>query len=74
MAAEGASESRRESILQQMLARPSDLDLVFEYSRLSASAGDYEGATSTMECMLIYWPNTPRIQLELGILYYRPGT
>ena len=72
MAAEGASELRRESILQQMLARPSDL--VFEYSRLSASAGDYEAAISTMEHMLIYAPSTPRIQLELGILYYRPGT
>ena len=34
---------------------------------------DYEGAISTMERMLIYAPNTPRIQFELGVLYYRLG-
>ena len=56
-----------------MLARPSDLDLAFEYARLSQQASDYEGAISTMERMLIYAPNTPRIQLELGVLYYRLG-
>ena len=68
-----ASEQRREALLQEMLARPNDLDLAFEYAKLSADAGDYEGAISTMERMLIYAPNTPRIQLELGILYYRLG-
>lgn len=68
-----ASEQRREALLQEMIARPNDLDLAFEYAKLSADAGDYEGAISTMERMLIYAPNTPRIQLELGILYYRLG-
>jgi len=73
VAAEAALESRREALLQQMLARPNDLDLAFEYAKLSSQAGDYEGAISTMERMLIYAPNTPRIQLELGVLYYRLG-
>jgi len=68
-----ASEQRREALLQQMLARPNDLDLAFEYAHLSADAGDYEGAISTLERMLIYAPNTPRIQFELGVLYYRLG-
>jgi len=72
-AAEAASEQRREALLQEMLARPNDLDLAFEYAKLSADAGDYEGAISTMERMLIYAPNTPRIQFELGVLYYRLG-
>jgi tetratricopeptide (TPR) repeat protein len=72
-AAEAALESRRDSLLQQMLARPNDLDLAFEYAKLSSEAGDYEGAISTLERMLIYAPNTPRIQLELGVLYYRLG-
>ncbi|MGH6866170.1 MAG: tetratricopeptide repeat protein [Methyloceanibacter sp.] len=66
-------ESRREVLLREMLARPSDLDLAFEYATLSAQAGDYEGAISTLERMLIYAPNTPRLQLELGVLYYRIG-
>jgi len=72
-AAEAGLESRRETLLREMLARPNDLDLAFEYAKLSSEAGDYEGAISTMERMLIYAPNTPRIQLELGILYYRLG-
>ncbi|HXG79130.1 MAG TPA: tetratricopeptide repeat protein [Methyloceanibacter sp.] len=66
-------EARREALLREMIARPSDLDLAFEYAQLSSQVGDYEGAVSTLERMLIYAPNTPRIQLELGILYYRLG-
>ncbi len=62
-------EARREAMLQQMIARPSDLDLAFTYANLSAQVGDYEAAISTLERMLIYAPNTPRLQLELGILY-----
>ncbi|HEX7533127.1 MAG TPA: tetratricopeptide repeat protein, partial [Methyloceanibacter sp.] len=74
MAAEsGDINARRDSLLKQMLARPNDLDLAFEYATLSSEAGDYEGAISTLERMLIYAPNTPRIQLELGVLYYRIG-
>ncbi len=66
-------EARREALLQQMIARPNDLDLAFEYATLSSQVGDYEAAVSTLERMLIYAPNTPRLQLELGILYYRLG-
>jgi cytochrome c-type biogenesis protein CcmH/NrfG len=54
-------EARREALLRQMLARPSDLDLAFEYATLSSQVGDYEGAISTLERMLIYAPNTPRL-------------
>ena len=66
-------EARREALLQQMIARPSDLDLAFEYAQLSSQVGDYEAAVSTLERMLIYAPNTARLQAELGILYYRLG-
>lgn len=67
------SEARREAMLQGMIANPSDLDLAFEYAEASANAGDYEGAISALERMLIYAPNTPRIQFELGMLYYKLG-
>jgi Flp pilus assembly protein TadD len=65
--------ARREALLKQMIARPNDLDLAFEYANLSSQAGDYEGAISTLERMLIYAPNTSRLQLELGVLYYKIG-
>jgi len=73
LAADAQLESRRNALLMEMLARPNDLDLAFEYAKLSSEAGDYEGAISTLERMLIYAPNTARIQLELGVLYYRLG-
>src|SRR5262245_53489364 len=67
-------EARRQALLRQMVANPGDLDLAFQYAELSAQAGDYEGAISTLERMLIYAPDTPRLQLELGILYYKIGS
>jgi tetratricopeptide (TPR) repeat protein len=67
-------EARRQALLQLMLQDPSNLDVAFEYASLSSQVGDYEAAVSTLERMLIFAPNTPRLQLELGILYYRLGS
>jgi tetratricopeptide (TPR) repeat protein len=66
-------QKRREVLLDQMLQQPNNLDLAFEYVKLSEAVGDYEGAVSTLERMLIYTPDTPQLQLQLGILYYRLG-
>ena len=33
--------ARRDALLKQMIARPNDLDLAFEYANLSSQAGDY---------------------------------
>jgi tetratricopeptide (TPR) repeat protein len=66
-------ESRRKALFERMLAAPDDLDTAFEYAALSSQAGDLEGAVSTLERMLIYAPGLPRLQLELGVLYYRLG-
>ncbi len=66
-------EAERKKLFAQMMARPDDLDTAFEYAALSSQAGDLEGAVSTLERMLIYAPGLPRLQLELGVLYYRLG-
>ncbi len=71
--ATAAVEARRETLFAAMLDDPSNLDIAFEYATLSAQVGDYEAAIGTLERMLIYAPNLPRIQLELGVLYYRIG-
>jgi hypothetical protein len=68
-----AVQARREVLFQAMLARPDDLDAAFEYAALSAQVGDLEAAISTLERMLIFAPGLPRLQLELGVLYYRMG-
>jgi hypothetical protein len=57
-----------------MLADPSNLDLAFEYAALSEKAGDLEAAISTLERMLVFAPGLPRLQFELGVLYYRLGS
>jgi len=66
-------EARRQLLLKAMMADPADLDVAFEYAALSVEIGDLEGAVSTLERMLIFAPGLPRLQLELGVLYYRLG-
>ncbi|MFC0195121.1 tetratricopeptide repeat protein, partial [Aureimonas pseudogalii] len=65
--------AQRQALFAQMLADPSDLDAAFRYAALSAEAGDLEGAIATLERMLIFAPGLPRLQLELGVLYFRLG-
>lgn len=64
-------QARREVLFQAMLKKPDDLDAAFEYAALSVQVGDIEAAISTLERMLIFAPGLPRLQLELGVLYYR---
>lgn len=64
-------ESRRKQLFAAMLRDPGNLDVAFEYAALSVQAGDLESAISTLERMLIFAPGLPRLQYELGILYYR---
>ena len=64
-------QQRRDVLFKAMLAKPDDLDVAFEYAALSAQVGDLEAAISTLERMLIFAPGLPRLQLELGVLYYR---
>ena len=67
-------QARQTELLAAMLRDPANLDIAFEYATVSARLGDYEAAIGTFERMLIYAPGLPRIQLELGVLYYRLGS
>lgn len=67
-------ESRRQQLFQRMLGDPSNLELAFEYAALSEQVGDLEAAISTLERMLVFAPGLPRLQFELGVLYYRLGS
>lgn len=66
--------ARQSELLGVMLRDPSNLDVAFEYATVSAAIGDFEAAIGTFERMLIYAPGLPRIQLELGVLYFRLGS
>ena len=57
-----------------MFREPANAELAVRYSTASAWTGDIEAAVGTLERLLFYNPNLPRVRLELGILYYRLGS
>src|SRR5438093_4903602 len=57
-----------------MLRDPGNLDVTFAYADTAAKLGDNEAAVSALERMLLFNPNLPRVQLELGALYFRMGS
>lgn len=67
-------QSRKEALFQQMLREPGNLDVTFAYADVSARLGDNEAAVAALERMLLFNPNLPRVQLELGALYFRMGS
>src|SRR5579863_719029 len=69
-----AIKHRRDELFQQVLANPGNLDVVFAYADICAQLGDNEGAVSALEQMLLFNPNLPRVDLELGALYFRMGS
>ncbi len=67
-------ETEKDQLFQQMYRNPANLDVTFAYADISARLGDYEAAVSALERMLLFNPNLPRVQLELGALYFRMGS
>jgi hypothetical protein len=57
-----------------MMADPGNLDKTFAFASLAVDVGDFDGAISALERMLLIDPNLPRVKLELGVLYYRVGS
>lgn len=72
--AAGASREVQAALYDQLRARPDDLDLMFRYAQVSIALKDYEAAISTMERMLIYRQDLPRVRLELGVAYFALGS
>jgi tetratricopeptide (TPR) repeat protein len=67
-------EAQKAKLFQQILRQPDNLDVAFAYADVSAKLGDNEAAVSALERMLFFNPNLPRVQLELGTLYFRMGS
>ena len=60
-----------DALFKHLLAKPNDLDAAFRFSEIETKLGDYEAAIGALERMLFYNPNLPRVQLELGLLYFK---
>src|SRR5579863_4275340 len=67
-------QAQKEQLFQQTLHDPGNLETAFAYANVSAKLGDNEAAVSALERMLLFNPNLPRVQLELGALYFRMGS
>jgi tetratricopeptide (TPR) repeat protein len=67
-------QAQKDTLFQRSLRDPGNLDTAFAYADVSAKLGDNEAAVSALERMLLFNPNLPRVQLELGALYFRMGS
>jgi hypothetical protein len=61
-------------LFQRVLREPANLDLSFAFARTASDKGDLEAAIGSLERMVFYNPDLPRVKLELGVLYYRLGS
>ncbi len=75
-AQEVAPEARveLEAAFEKVLKDPTNLDNTYDYAVLATKHGDYEAAITSYERLLLYNPNLPRVQAELGVLYFRLGS
>ena len=71
---EAALRIEQQKLFEQLQAHPDDLDVMFAYAVVSVRARDYEPAIATLERMLIYNNDLPRVKLELGSAYFRLGS
>ena len=59
--------ARQKALFDELIDKPDDLDLMFEYAKVSIQLEDYEAAISTLERMLIYRQDLSRVRLELAV-------
>src|SRR5229473_1895334 len=62
------------ALFQQLLKDPTNVDLNFRYAEAAVKQGNYEGAISALERLLLYNPNFPGVKLQLAELYARLGS
>ena len=67
-------QAQKDELFQKTLRDPGNLDITFAYADVAAKLGDNEAAVSALERMLLFNPNLPRVQVELGALYFRMGS
>lgn len=71
---EAALRVEQQKQFAAMFEAPDDVSLMFQYAVTSIRLQDYEAAITTLERILIYNPNLPRVKVELGASYFRIGS
>ncbi len=62
------------ALFKELLKDPTNVDLNFRYAEAAVKQGNYEGAISALERLLLYNPNFPGAKLQLAELYARLGS
>ncbi|MBV8166304.1 MAG: hypothetical protein JO021_05890 [Alphaproteobacteria bacterium] len=73
-AADQSDQAAYDAAFEQMRRDPGNSDKALAYAKAAIAVGDFEGAISALERLLIFNPDLPRIRLEIGVLYYRLGS
>ena len=66
--------TERAAVFAQMLANPSDRDLMRRYASLSVQMRDFEAAASTLERLVDLEPGNAAARIELAIAYFGLGS
>jgi hypothetical protein len=69
-----ALKSEQQALLKRAFKEPANLDVAFRYAEVSTQLNDFEAAIGALERMLFFNAKLPRVQLELGVLYFRLGS
>ncbi|MFI5012511.1 MAG: autotransporter domain-containing protein [Hyphomicrobiales bacterium] len=69
-----AAKTEEDALFPRLVREPQNLDLAFHFSEVASAAGDYEAAVGALERMRFYNADLPRVELELGVLYFRLGS
>ena len=73
-AVDPADQAAYDAAFDQMERDPGNSDKTLTYAEAAIKVGDFEGAIGALERLLIFNPDLPSIQLEVGVLYYRLGS
>ena len=69
-----AAKAEEDALFPRVVREPQNLDLSFRFAEVASAAGDYEAAVGALERMRFYNSELPRVELELGVLYFRMGS
>ncbi|MFM8532174.1 MAG: tetratricopeptide repeat protein [Acidimicrobiia bacterium] len=69
-----ADDAATKAAFEETLRKPNDPAVLLRYAELAVKAGNLEGAISALERLLLIEADLPRVNLELGVLYFRLGS
>lgn len=59
------------ALFQEVMKEPTNVEANFRYAEAAVKLGNYEGAISALERLLLYNPNYPGVKIQLAELYIR---